>query len=413
MRVYTHSRCNLPELTLNMPAYARKYLITQGADCLVHAVSRCVRRSWLCGNDPYSGKNFDHRREWVRERAKKLVNHFAVEVLAYAVMANHSHFVLWCRPSVAAGWSAEEVARRWLELFGKRGDSLETEVARVAPDAEKIAIWRERLGNVSWFMRCLNEWLARKANAEDECTGRFWEGRFKCQLLEDEGAVLACMAYVDLNPVRAKVATCLEESRLTGVHDRICARRARMRLDAMGEESRREAKTRREKGFSERTEAQARMVQEARVDAERDRWLCRFREELVRSDDRDSAPADAGTNTYYRASKTAHTVLSMRFEDYLELLEWTGRCVVVGKRGSLPESSSPVLERLEIDKGNWVDTVQQYGNLYHRVAGNVENLKRKAAEMGQKWLSGQRKSRWVYRQTSQELPSAEKTEAHI
>ena len=97
----------------------------------------------------------------------------------------------------------------------------------------------------------------------------------------------------------------------------------------------------------------------------------------------------------------------------MTVYDFVGRCVVDGKRGSLPESALPVMERLEIDMANWVDTVQQYGNLYHRVAGNVENLKRKAAEMGQKWLSGQRKSRWVYRKTSQELPSAEKTEAHI
>ena len=386
-----------------MPAYARKDLIAQGADCLVHAVSRCVRRSWLCGDDPYSGKNFDHRREWVRERAKKLVGHFAVEVLAYAVMSNHSHFVLWCRPSVAAEWSAEEVARRWLGVFGKRGNSLETEVARVATDAEKIGIWRERLGNVSWFMRCLNEWLARKANAEDECTGRFWEGRFKCQLLEDEGAVLACMAYVDLNPVRAKVATCLEESRLTGVHDRICARRARMRLDAMGEESRGDVKVQKEKGkvVSEKTAAQARLVQDARKDAERDRWLCRFRDELERGPDPVNADANTSSDTNHRVGRTVHTVLSMRFEDYLELLEWTGRCVVDGKRGSLPESALPVMDRLEIDKENWVDTVEQYGSLYHRVAGKVENLKRKAAEMGLKWISGQRKSQWVYRQSSE------------
>ena len=398
-----------------MPAYARKDLIAQGADCLVHAVSRCVRRSWLCGDDPYSGKNFDHRREWVRERAKKLVGHFAVEVLAYAVMSNHSHFVLWCRPSVAAEWSAEEVARRWLGLFGKRGNALETEVARVAPDAKKIGIWRERLGNVSWFMRCLNEWLARKANAEDECTGRFWEGRFKCQLLEDEGAVLACMAYVDLNPVRAKVATCLEESRLTGVHDRICARRARMRLDAMATETHGDANAPRgkSKGASEPTAAQTRLVQEARADAERDRWLCRFRDDLEQGKDQEQSVANAGFSTNHCAGRAAHTVLSMRFEDYLELLEWTGRCVVDGKRGSLPESALPVMDRLEIDKENWVNTVEKYGSLYHRVAGKVENLKRKAEEMGQKWLSGQRKSRWVYRQTSQDQHSANKVEANV
>ncbi|MCE9854385.1 transposase, partial [Shewanella chilikensis] len=119
------------------------------------------------------------------------------------------------------------VIERWTELFSGnpvaakflKGDSL-SEGERILLDT-LISDWQERLGSISWFMRCLNEDIARKANREDGCKGVFWEGRFKSQALLDEQALLACMMYVDLNPIRAGIADSLQTSDYTSIQERI------------------------------------------------------------------------------------------------------------------------------------------------------------------------------------------------
>lgn len=74
---------------------------------------------------------------------------------------------------------------------------------------------------ISWYMRGLNGAVARQANEEDNCTGWFWDGRFKYQALLDEKAVAACMAYVHLDPRRAGMAEAPEESGHTTILQRI------------------------------------------------------------------------------------------------------------------------------------------------------------------------------------------------
>ena len=177
---------------------------------VVHCINRCVRRGFLCGDDSVTGKNFDHRRQWIRNRLEFLASVFGVEVMVFSVMSNHFHCVLRTRPDVVKEWSDDQVARGWWKLFPKRRDETEApadptelEIRSLVADTERLAELRKRLSSVSWLMRCTSEVIARMANAEDECTGRFWEGRFKGSVLETEEAIAACMAYVDLNPIRA------------------------------------------------------------------------------------------------------------------------------------------------------------------------------------------------------------------
>jgi len=208
---------------LGTMTYARRQLIPRGSPGTFHCVSRCVRRAFLCGDDRYSGRTFEHRRKWVEDRLHELADIFAVAIWGYAVMSNHLHVVVQTLPEAVAAWSDDEIARRWMRLFSRQDvdDDMRAEV--LAGNVERIAELRTRLSDLSWFMRCLSEPIARRANREDACKGRFWEGRFKCQVLLDETAVLAAMAYVDLNPVRAKLCDSLEASDHTSAKQRIAA----------------------------------------------------------------------------------------------------------------------------------------------------------------------------------------------
>ena len=187
--------------------YPRAHLVDSVNGGVYHCISRCVRRSWLCGRDPLTGFDFEHRRAWLETRVLALCELFAVELYGYAIMSNHYHLVVQTVPKRTALWSDDQVARRWCSIRQAPDEhDFELRVAALVAVPQRIAVLRERLASLSWLMRFINEPLARLANEQDNVTGRFWEGRFKSFALLDEAAIIACMAYVDLNPVRAKAA---------------------------------------------------------------------------------------------------------------------------------------------------------------------------------------------------------------
>jgi len=181
----------------------RKLQVSLEATPFYHCVSRCVRRAFLCGNDPVSGRSYEHRRQQI-ERV-----------------------VLHVDKPGATKADAKDIVKRWHQLYKPKeisqryldGDFLEPhELTQINT---LIETWRSRLYDISWFMRVLNETVSRQANKEDDVTGHFWESRFKSQALLDEKAVLSAMAYVDLNPIRAAMASTPETSDHTSIRLRI------------------------------------------------------------------------------------------------------------------------------------------------------------------------------------------------
>jgi len=213
-----------------MPRIPRKFVFDPTEVGVYHCINRCVRRAFLCGTDIVSGKCFDHRKDWIQQRLEFLAGCFAVDVLGFSIMSNHIHVIVRNRPDVVNGWSDDEVARRWWNVFPKRRDHVgnpaeptDSELTMTTADPDRLSEVRSRLSDLSWFMRCLVEPIARQANREDKCSGRFFEGRYRCQPILDEPALAACLAYVDLNPIRAGIAETPETSRFTSVFERIQA----------------------------------------------------------------------------------------------------------------------------------------------------------------------------------------------
>jgi len=290
-----------------------------------HCISRCVRRAFLCGRDPITGCDFEHRRQWIVDRIKLLCSIFAIDLCAYAVMHNHYHIVIKIDLEGIKQWSDEDVANRWMQLFSgpllmhqflSNADLTTTDRQCIAA---MLCTWRKRLTDLSWFMRCLNEPIARMANSEDHCTGRFWEGRFISQALLDERAVLACMAYVDLNPIRAAIANTPEQSDYTSIQERI-----------------REPHS---------------------------------------------------TALMPLAEKQDGIEISLK--DYLQLVDWGGREVRHNKRGYIPAHAPPILTRLNMNATPVLNYLSRADQPSFGAMGPVSMLRAFAQSIGQRFVKGQ------------------------
>ena len=338
----------------------RSALISLDDTAWYHCVSGCVRRAFLCGEDHLTGKNFEHRRGWIAARIKELAHIFAIDVAAYAVMSNHYHVVAHIDRARALGWSTDEVLTRWTQLFTgpllvtrylspARAEMDKAELAKVEEIAE---LYRARLHDLSWFMRGLNESLARQANAEDGCTGRFWEGRFKSQALLDEQALLAAMAYVDLNPVRAGMAETPETSDYTSIQERL--------------------------GTVPETCACAEVAET-------------------------EIPLPQAPLMPFDATGRAEWAIPFAFEDYAELVDWTGRALHPKKKGFIAARQPKILERLGVDGEAFIDFSTRFLKEFGSAVGSPAALIEHCARRQVKYLRGMHTARRMFERPESRL----------
>jgi len=322
---------------------ARKEQVSLDATPYYHCTSRCVRRAFLCGLDEHTGQNYSHRKQWIVKLLEKLSDVFAIDICAYAIMSNHYHVVLHVDKAKALEWTDEEVVTRWQKLFPKAklieiDESTSKLVKTAVTEANQltVATWRKRLMDISWFMRCINEKVAREANKEDNCTGRFFEGRFKSQALVDEAALLACMAYVDLNPIRAGISQSAEESNFTSIQRRIRAYK------------------------------------------------------------KPGKPTNVLMPTFDIQEDKKLPITSLK---YIELVEWTGKNIIHPKKASIPSHIQSTLTEQGINADEWLGGVKHFGSLFYLALGKVKSLKNFCKAQSKKWLKGQRASAVLFSPT--------------
>ncbi len=350
-----------------MARKARKNSIDPSVIQVVHTWNRCVRRLVLCGIDPITGADCEYRREWSRARLLHLASVFAIEVLTYAIMGNHTHMVLRSRPDIARQWTPEMIARRWLTLTprtdrtGNIVDPTPAQIQAIVDDSELVEKLRLQLSDISWWMRSYAQHIAKRANLEDDMEGHFWQQRYKAHVLVDEASMLRCMMYVDLNPIRAGLADSIEDSDYTGAKDRFDDLRVHvatkdgsqiiLRFDSGSDTSRWERLEHQCSGWLSPIE----------IDGQRSEAHC----ETVDMEEQVARPRSR------RVSQRG--AVRIPLTKYLLLLDLIGRQQRPGGSGFIPDEVVPILQRLNIEATGFIESILCFGQRFRSIAYRCRN----------------------------------------
>ena len=299
-----------------MPSKARREVIDESVPGAYHVINRVARAEFLLGDDPFRGRDYNHRKARIRLRLELLASIFGVDVLDDALLDTHLHLILRNRPDLVAEWSDRECAERWLRLnratIDLRPMPKERLIDALVANKKRMRKIRRRLSSISWFMAYLKEPLAREFNREEGLKNvSFWAGRFGCVKLEDQTSLLTCSLYAAMNQLRAGMAASVETSEYTSVHARL--------MDRMSNDPQRTIS-----GYL------------AAVHVDGDGY--------------------DGAGQGRRASNKGY--LELTFDEYVDLVDQLMQRERAERAGNFKHRVPPILERLGIDSESWESAVQ-------------------------------------------------------
>jgi len=147
----------------------------------------------------------DVEKDFLVDRIKHFSNVYFIEIMGYCVMGNHFHLLVKVNPGEL--YSDDEIVRRFKNFYGEEKDIYEGQ----------IPFFREKWSNLSEFVKDIKQTFSRYYNKKHDRKGFFWGDRFKSVIVENGDTLINCLAYIDLNPVRAGIVEKPEDYRWSSI----------------------------------------------------------------------------------------------------------------------------------------------------------------------------------------------------
>lgn len=176
-----------------------KRLKVVGEDAYYHIMSRTV------GGEFYLG---DVEKEKMVNTIKYFSDLYFIKIIGFCIMDNHFHLLV---KSEVGTCSDEELLNKLCKFYNKSVEHFQL----------KLDDWRSKLEDISEFMKDIKLTFTRWYNRKNDRIGYLWGDRFKSVLVQSGDALFNTLAYIDLNPIRAKIVAKPENYRWSSIGYRI------------------------------------------------------------------------------------------------------------------------------------------------------------------------------------------------